>query len=464
MADKATKKAKALGAGPGTLHPDYIMNRSRWARCRDCHDGADAVKAQRETYLPKPGGFDVPDQYDLYLMRAGFLPAVQRTEEVLSGLLFGDDPEVKMPGELDEVVENVTLTGQDLIGLAQDMVSELLTTGRVAVQLDFATPTPNTMRPYWRLRSAENLINWRTMQQTDGREVLVRAMLREDTLVEDPKNAFGLILERRIRELILAEAGVEIRLHALRKDKWEQVGPTRRPMAYGQPLMEIPLLISSARTVGVDVGRPPLLPIANLVLSHYRSSADLEQGNFFASLPTAYVKGAKMSVGQRSIQQAQPQSIRQGKPGGPQTFGGAYPPSSGLDGYRLGSGLLLELPEDADIGYLEISGPGLVSIHRTLEMKEKQLQSIGARLIADQSRNQSETAQTARIRAQSDAALMRLIANVVDKILTTALKISARWLGLPDADVSVRLDRSALSPPEEPGKGPDLSIDNWPTE
>ena len=139
----------------------------------------------------------------------------------------------------------------------------------------------------------------------------------------------------------------------------------------------------------------------------------------------------------------------------------------GGQGFRLGSNRVLNIPANKDgnvsVGYLEISGPGLGSIHKTLEMKEKQLIAVGARLIADQSRSQAETAQTARIRSQADASLLRLAANVVDQLLTRGLMTMAEWMGV-DGTVSVQLNRAALDEPQEEGTRDRMDVDSWPLE
>ena len=451
------KKNANLTDGPGTLHPDYVAGMEARDRCRDCHDGEDAVKARETKYLPCPNGMEgEPDAYNKYLLRAGFLPAVERTEEVLSGLLFQEDPEIVTPADLDTLVEDVTLTGQPLIGMAQDAVVELLVTGRVAFLLDFVKPDEGMLRPYWSLRTSEDLINWTTERAPDGKGRLTRAMLREDAWVPG-EDEYSLVVEHRVRELVLTDAGVVVRVHALQEGMWVQLREDF-PMIYGEPMQEIPLLVANARQVGVDMGKPPLLPIANLVLSHYRTSADLEHGNYYASLPTAYAIGAKLSAGKQQQQRSPGGRRAPYEPGGRSS----YDP-----GFKLGSGYLLPLPPGAEVGYLEISGPGLLSIHRTLVMKEKQLVAVGARLISDQSRSQAETAQTARIRAQSDASLMRLVANVIDQVFTTGLSTCARWmhgLAFDTSNVSFLINREFLDTPDPDEPKPEFDIDTWPTD
>ena len=441
MSDSTTSSVPALvTSGPATPHPDYLRGSAAWSRVRACQEGTDAVKAAGKRYLPQPLGM-INKDYDKYLLRANFLPAVRRTEEVLSGLLLRDPPEVKAPPDADALLADVTLTRQALVGFAQDVVSELLVVGRIAVVLDFVAPVGGAVRPYWCLKHAEDLLAWRVEMLDDGPERLTRLVFRENTLVEDPKNEYGLILEHRVREYTLTEEGVVVRVLALRDSKWVET-KNIIPMVIGAPLREIPVMIANARGVGTEVIQPPLAPIADLALSHYRTSADLEQGNYFASLPTPYTTGATMPAGLPG----------HGIPTNQEQTHGIQALPQGVKGYKLGSGNVLELPKEATIGYLEISGPGLASIHTTLDRKERNLHAVGAQLVRDQ--KQPETAETARIRAQADASLLRLIANTTDEVLTRALSVSLGWLGNPTADVSVKLNRAFLDEPKEPGQDP----------
>ena len=443
----ATATPALAVSGPATPHPDYIRGSAAWGRVRACHDGTDAVKAAAKRFLPQPLGM-VDKDYAKYLLRANFLPAVRRTEEVLSGLLLREPPEVQAPSDADELLADVTLTRQTLTGFAQDVVSELLVTGRIAVVLDFTAPVGGAVRPYWCLKHAEDLLAWRVEMSDEGPERLTRLVFRENTLVEDPENKYGLILEHRVREYTLEDEGVVVRLLALRDSKWIAIKEVV-PIVIGEPLREIPTIIANARQVGTEVIQPPLAPIADLSLSHYRTSADLEQGNYYASLPTAYTTGATLSAG----------TPGRGIPTNQEQTHGIQALPQGTKGYSLGSGKVLELPEKATIGYLEIKGPGLNSIHMTLDRKERNLQAVGARLVQDQQK-QPETARATGIKAQADASLLRLLANVTDEVLTHALMVSLGWLANPTADVSVKLNRAYLDEPKEPVRDP-LDSSTW---
>ena len=325
----------STGEGIARKHPEYVRAEAGWRQVRDCHAGTRAVKAQAETYLPKPGGM-TPADYTTYLTRAMFIPAVGRTEGVLAGLLFQEQPEVVTPETASDFVSDVTGTGQPLEAFAQNWVRELLITGRAALTMDFTDrPDGGPVMPYWRLVSAESLLSWHAVRAMRSPSVLVRATVRDDGWAVD-KNGM-VVLERRVQEYGIGEDGrVVVRRHVQKDGKWTLAAEIV-PELRGRPLERLPIIVANWRSVGLSIEPPPLAEIAELSLSHYRSSADREQGNFYASLPTPYVIGAEL-------------------PGDEEDGNGTTPDKHS---FRLGSGIALEIPnENAKVGYSGDRGAG----------------------------------------------------------------------------------------------------------
>ena len=96
-----------------SLHPEYTRWSPVWKRCRDIHDGSDAVKARGVTYLPMPGGMD-DLAYAAYKTRAQVYGAFQRTVEGFLGYLFRSPPSVTAPEPVTDQLDDVTLLGQHL--------------------------------------------------------------------------------------------------------------------------------------------------------------------------------------------------------------------------------------------------------------------------------------------------------------------------------------------------------------
>jgi len=126
-----------------TKHPEYEKALASWERARDMIGGEDAMKARRETYLPKLNNQTQAD-YDSYLGRACFYNATERTHESMLGLLFRQAGRMVMPAEgapLGKVVRDflrdVDLVGTTFDGLAREVCSEILAVGRCGVLVDW---------------------------------------------------------------------------------------------------------------------------------------------------------------------------------------------------------------------------------------------------------------------------------------------------------------------------------------
>ena len=118
----------------------------------------------------------------------------------------------------------------------------------------------------------------------------------------------------------------------------------------------------------------PLLDLANVCLSHYRSSADLEHGRHFTALP-------QVRTSQELIQM------------------------NTTKAFMSGQGTAWVIPnEQAKVGFLEFSGQGLGSLERALEQKKKMMAVLGARLL--EGPKGVEAAETARIRQNTETSIL----------------------------------------------------------
>src|SRR5687768_15959296 len=71
---------------------------------------------------------------------------------------------------------------------------------------------------------------------------------------------------------------------------WERV-ETIKPLKNNQPLTEIPFFPIAPQKPKLDIVAPPIESLADVNRSHYKNSADLENGVHISGMPTAYVTG-----------------------------------------------------------------------------------------------------------------------------------------------------------------------------
>ena len=356
-------------------HQDYDKYVPQWSRIRDCIAGEDAVKASTTMHLPRPENM-LSEQYSAYITRAMFYGATGRTLAGLGGAVFRKRPIVQIPDRLRDALYNITLTGVPFDTFAQRVVEETLALGRYGVLVD--RPPEENGRAYMRGYPAESICNWRTAD-IDGKEMLEQVILSEKGN-QPNDDGFGSTQYERFRVLELDEE---------RKYR-----------------------------VRVFVEKSPLIDLANVNISHYRTSADLEQGNYLTSQPTPYITGMRAdSVGD----------------------------------FPIGSGAMWLLPEGAQAGMLEYKGAGLSFLENSLSRKQGMMAQLGARLLEDQKRA-VEAADTVRLRSSGESSVLANLANSCSMGLNQVLQWVVDWEGSDPMAVEVALNTDFMDTRMEPGE------------
>lgn len=393
--------------GPALPHSSLDEWRSIWKKCRDVLAGEEAVKAAGEVYLPKMSRMS-DAEYAAYKTRALFYGASDRTVQGLVGALLRKPPVVHAATDAIEekvlsLLENITQTGTDFTGFTREVIREVLSVGRVGVLVD-APPVETalvTRLPYARVYSAEDIINWR-ISFYGGVPILDQVVVME---VIDIPSAGGFGTEQVIqyRELVLNQDGTYVqRIWTIDPPATDDDPPTPRlleeivPLRRGKPMNRLPFFFCSASHNRPEIESPPLLPLFNANLSHYRSSADLEHGRHFTALPTPVVKGVDTD------DNGSPVSL------------------------EIGSSTAWLLPRDADAKMLEFNGKGLVHLENALKEKSALMTQLGARNL-EQGARASETAEALRLRQAGDFATLGTISDCVGTLLTNVIRIMAWW-------------------------------------
>ncbi len=389
-----------------STHRQYEAYRHKWTRCRDVIEGADAVKAKGEVYLPSLSG-QSSDEYSAYKKRATFYNASSRTLDALVGAIFRKSYQFVYP-EVDRD-KHVTVQNNSLTDFSKYTLNELLTTGRVGILVDMPPLNNITNRCYLVVYKAEDIINWK-VELVGDKLMLTMVVIREEYTEEIDE--FEDQIKEQYRVLVLRD-GVYVqeiyRLDSTTKDYTlvEQIVPTMR----GSRIHEIPFIFSNWQKVGAEVIKPPLIDLVDINLSHYNSSADLEHGRHFTALPTAWVAG--------------------------------FPADITL---KIGSSVAW-ISEDpgAKAGFLEFTGQGLSSLEKALEQKEYQMAIIGTRLL-DVPKKGVEAAETYKVRNMGEHNVLSSISLTLSDLFTRVFEFVAMWEGKSgDVVVSFNTDFTAVS-------------------
>ena len=354
-------------------HPRYKSREHQWAKCRDAYEGEDAIKEAGEKYLPRLKGQD-NDDYSSYKRRALFYSITSKSVSALVGMATSKAPKIEYPESMLEY-----FNGSRVIQFSEVysmVLTEVLLQSRCAILVDMQTDGSPVPAVY----QAEDIINWRL----DEAGELVLVVLREfvDIVVDE----YAVEIACQYRELRLTDG---VYTQTLRNEKSEEL-QVFTPEIRGKTLDYIPFFVVNPVGTGFANHKPLMLDIANINISHYMSSADLEHGRHFTGLPTPVVIGAESD-----------------------------------SKLYIGSTKFLILPDKgADAKYLEFTGQGLQSLEKAMNEKQSLLASLSARLLDNSSRG-SEAADAVKLRYMSETASLTTVVNSVSIILNLAYSLIA---------------------------------------
>jgi len=390
-------------------HPQHDKYAPFWERCRDTAAGSDAVKARGTKYLPQLTG-QTGGKYSAYKMRALYFGATGRTVDALSGAIFRKEYILDFPKSKKEDLNDVTEEGSNVDVLLRRVIREQVEVGRFGLLVDAATEEGEDNRPYISQYKAENILNWRT-ERVKGVMQLVMVTLAEE-YNDYGKDAFEPETKTQIRLLRLAKADGDSPADEKRfvyqhlvyrkndKDQWVRHGEAIVPEINGKQLDYIPFKFINATDDEPAPKKPPLLDLADVNLSHYRTSADLEHGAHFTALPTPVLMGFNAK-----------------------------------NTYTIGSGVawVTDNPQ-ADAKYLEYSGQGLGALRDLKKDKENAMAVLGARMLEEQKKG-VEAADTHRMRQSGEGSILAALAGVADEAVTQILKWYAEWLNVSEGEI-----------------------------
>lgn len=373
-------------------HPEYSKNLTKWQLMRDALAG----EVAKEKYVPKLSDQEA-EEYSAYVGRAEFYNATARTQVALTGLLFAKPPKVELPEALKIIAENVSLDDDTLEALAKNIADECLSVGRCGVLVDMPSIEKAeyskleaerlNLRAYATLYKAENIINWKTTK-INGSNVTSLVVLAE-TYAEPTDDEFVDKIKTRYRVLDLHDGYYRQRVFGETKAGNFEVVSEIYPSANGQKLEYLPFTFFNVNDLKTTVEKPPLLDLAKVNISHFRSEVDLEHGTHFTALPTPYVTGY--------------QGETEGK-------------------LKIGSTAVWAINSpDAKVGFLEFSGAGLSTLENRIAVKEKRMSILGARLLLDEKKT-AEATETLQMRKSGENAVLTSVAATISEGIVSFLK------------------------------------------
>lgn len=385
-------------------HPDSQEMLCTWDKCEDVREGQTAIHKAGEKYLPRLSG-QTDKEYKAYLKRASFYGAMSRTVDAFEGMIMRIPPSVdnQVP-----ILDDVTNSDESLSEFANEILEELLVCGFGGILVEHTPLNENVItlaqaqqsgsRPYLALFDCDSIINWKL----SGKQIN-QLVLEEDEYInvsefETKEQCFYRVLDLddqgfyRQRKFIKSEKVA---------DEFIQVGDDIYPLMNSAKLKEIPFYF-----FGCADELPLLIDLVDLNISHYMTTADLENGCHYTGIPQPWVAGAQLADG----------TIL--------SVGGV-------------SAWVFPDPQ-ANAQYLEFSGQGLGALEKRLELKEKQMAALGAKMLSDSV--VAETATGASLRSTGEFSVLANLSDQVSKVLTRSCTFMSLWAGGEPIEVKLNTD------------------------
>lgn len=395
-----------MAKGVRNTHHEYDEYLPVWQRCEDAVSGQRAVQSAGVRYLPMLTGEKLPD-YQARVMRSDYFNATWRTIAGLSGMAFRKAVTTNLPAAIEPFLKNIDLAGMDMTTMAKLLVEDVLEVGRIGLLVDHPPMPENVVamtvaigeqlghRPTLKIYDAQSIINWR-YRTIGNTTVLAMVVLKEEAEVPgDSEFEWG--CEDRYRVLDLDEAGFYrqrvFRINDQTKQDELVEGPVY-PVMRGRKMTYIPFFILGVDGIQTECDEPPLIDLVDANIAHYQVNSDYRHGLHFTGLPTLFLSG---------IADEEP--------------------------LYIGSARAITSPQpDAKGEYLEFSGQGLGAVEKALASLERRMAVLGARMIADETK-QVETLGATQIKRAGENSILASAVIAVSDVIERALRVMAEWVG-----------------------------------
>lgn len=373
-----------------------------WEKCEDCREGQTAIHEKGKKYLPPLSG-QTDAGFKAYMRRATFYGAMSRTVDAFIGMIMRTQPVID---NYNALLDDVSNSNQSIYEFSTQVVEEVLVKGFGGILVEHTPQIDGVVtlaqaqlmgsRPYLTFFEAESIINWRTVK---GNPVMV--VLEEEEYIY--KNEFEFSEECVYRVLDLDEQGYYrqriFRRNDKKLDEFDLIQEIY-PLMNGNKITEIPFYF-----LGDAEHLPPLIDLVDLNISHYMTTADLESGCHWAGTPQPWISGVQLETN---------------------------------DQLKFGGNCWVFPDPSAKAEYLEFGGQGLGALEKRLEIKERQMAALGAKMLSDTI--VAETATGASLRSSGEFSVLNNVAQVTSKVLTRACTFMYQWAGLAPVTVQLNTD------------------------
>ena len=384
-------KVNEVSAAIAAMQPD-------WAKIDALRGGTKAMRAAKETYLPK---FPAEDQesYDYRVKTSTLFNGLGRTLENMAAKPFAEaitftdlDPVAEeWLEDIDQCGNNVTVFGHSLFdeGLAKGM-THILVDVPATIDKDGNQLYPTKadedaagVRPYLVHIKPNQLIDAVPMRGPGGAQVIGQVRFME--CVDEPAAA-GEFGSTRIEQIRVLAPGSWATYRKSERDQtlWLLHEEGRTSIDF------VPMVTYYTKRTGFMTATPPLLDLADLNIKHWQSSSDQDSILHTARVPILAITGLQDD-----------------------------------DKVEIGAKAYLRLPINAEAKYVEHSGAAIDAGRISLQDLENQMRAMGAELLAET--QVSTTATQNNIENTEQQCQLARMVQALEDTLDNALDMMHKW-------------------------------------
>jgi len=390
---------------PATTSCAYDLMAPRWAVIETLLGGTEAMRAAGDTYAPKYPE-ETEEGYQARIQGAVLFNMVEQTLDTLAGKPFTEPVKVNddVPAAIkDKLLYDVDLQGNSLDVFARSWFREGMAKAFCHVLVDMPRPAPvegnqprtladdrrEGVRPYWVMVKPECVLFARA-EVIDGVEVLKHVRILETYTEQD---GFAEVTKCRIR--VMEPGLVQLWVpHPTKKRNGEPIWVMDDEWETGLPY--IPLVTFYANRQGFMEGKPPLLDLAWLNITHWQSTSDQRHILTVSRFPILACSGA-------TAEDSDPVVVGPNK-------------------------VLYNQDPQGRFYYVEHTGAAITAGRQDLLDLEEKMASYGAEYLKSKPGNPTATGRALdSAEASSDLAAM---AGLFEDAVAQALDITAEWLRL----------------------------------
>lgn len=304
---------------PDATSSSYDLMLPRWRKMEHVLGGTETMRAAGGEYLMQ-FPHETEDNFNLRLQFATLFNMTELTLESWVGRPFSD-PVVLNEGMAEpvrEILENdVDLLGNNVDVFCRNWFRSGLSKALSHVLVEFPRVEPklgsdgeviprtleddrrDQLRPFWTLIPPESVI-FAACKTVNGQEILTEVRILEEVMVLD---GFVEVCKTRIRRLLPGRVEIweEQQMKNSRKKEWMMTED------YPSGIDYIPLVTFYANRSGFMLGKPPLLDLADLNITHWNSDSEQRNVLSVARFPMLAASGAvdltKLKIGPKKLLQ-----------------------------------------------------------------------------------------------------------------------------------------------------------------